>query len=192
MQTQDQAVHFIDQLLGVGICTQMTGFDCLQGAAVQGFLPGAHHGDQLFADFTGTIVVLDRAADIDATGGDFNRHLPDPAPKHGFQAWQAACFLDTRIKYFLFELAVVQLHHFDLQVFTRTEMGKHAGLAHVHFFGQQADRQTFKAVAARQRDGDVENRCARQFAFTHEFRRHVSMCHDSPTSVWLSLANEPG
>ena len=80
-----------------------------------GVLPGLDHGHQLVANRAGPVVVLDRAADVDAAGGDFDADLLDPAGVHGLQARQAARLLHGRVEHFLLEAVVVQLDHFDLQ-----------------------------------------------------------------------------
>nr|GFD56424.1 hypothetical protein [Tanacetum cinerariifolium] len=90
----------------------------------------------------------DGAADVDAAGSDLDRHALEPAIEHRFQARQAACFLDTGEKDFLLEAAVIELEHFDLQVFARTEVGKDARLAHAHAVCEQADGQALETITA--------------------------------------------
>ena len=169
VQGQDQAVHFVHQLLGVGVGAQVADLDRLLHAAQQRVLPGHYHRHQFIADRAGTVVVLDRAADVDAARGDFDRHALDPAREHGDQARQAARLLDAREEDFLFEAVVVELDHFELQVFARAEVREHAGLAHAHAVGQQADGQAFEAVAACEFQRHVQDRCPCLLAFAHEF-----------------------
>ena len=150
VQGQDQAIHFIDHLADLDVGSQMAGVHGLLDAALQRIAPGLDHGHQVIADGTGTVVVFDRAADVDATQRDFHRDLLDPAREHPFQARQAAWFLDGGIEHILLEAVVIQPHDLDLQVLAGAEVGEDAGLAHLHLFGQQADGQPFQAVTAGQ------------------------------------------
>jgi hypothetical protein len=57
----------------------------------------------------------------------------------------------------------------SLQVFARTEVREHAGLAHVHFVREQADRQAFEPVPAGEVECDVKNGGPCELALAHEF-----------------------
>ena len=48
-------------------------------------------------------------------------------------------------------------------------MREHAGFAHIHFVCQQTDGQAFQAIAAGQRQRDVEDRGPGQLALAHGF-----------------------
>ena len=169
MQGQDQAIHLVHQLLGVRVRFQVARGDRLLDTAQQRALPGPHHGHQGLADGTGTVVILDGAADVDAAGSDFHADPLDPARKHRLQALDTAWFFHAGEKDFLLETIVVKLQHFHLQVFARAKVGKHARLAHVHFVRKQPNGQAFQAVAAGQVQRHVEDGCTGQFALAHEF-----------------------
>ncbi len=143
--------------------------------------PRADHRQQLFADRARTVVILDGAADIDAARGDFHAHTFDPVGKHGAQARQATGLLHRRVKHFLLETMVVQLQHFNLQIFSRTKVREHTGLTHVHLIGEQTNGEAFKTVTACQVEGHIQDGRTGHFAFAHEF----SWCiYKNATHFW--------
>jgi hypothetical protein len=107
------------------------------------------------------------------------------------QTRQAARLFHARIKHFLLEVVVVQLHHFDLQILAGTKVGEHAGLAHVHLVREQTDGQALQTVAAGQIERHIENCGARKFAFAHEFRCRVGKLvnHGSPAGKSKNRGN---
>ena len=93
----------------------------------------------------------------------------DPARVHRRQSCNAACFLHTGEKHFLLEAVVIQLEHFHLQVFARTEMREHARLTHVHLVGEKTDGQAFQTFAAGKVKCDVKDGGPGELALAHEF-----------------------
>ena len=123
----------------------------------------------------GAIVVFHRAADVDAA----RRHFLECAfPSSGstsraIAASRAVHASSGRTLRLRSDGGIPA--HFHLQIFARAEMREHAALAHLHPFGQQADRQAFEPVAACQVQCRVENRDPRLFAFSHDpYRSHVT------------------
>ena len=67
VQGQHQSIHFKNQLLRIGIRFQMMLIDRLLGGSVQGALPAIDHVDQMIANRTWPVVVLNSTADVNTT-----------------------------------------------------------------------------------------------------------------------------
>src|SRR3569623_35641 len=78
MQCEDQTIHFINDLPGIGIGAQMSRIYRLRHATLQRGLPDFHHADQFLAYRARAVVVFNGAADINAAGSDFHRYAPNP------------------------------------------------------------------------------------------------------------------
>src|SRR5258708_7509457 len=97
-----------------------------------------------------------------------------PARQHGTQTRQTVCFGKAGVEPFVLKARVIFLHPLHLKILGRAEMRKHAALAHLHPFGQQADRQALESIPACQVQRGVEDCDSRLFAFSHDFYRfHV-------------------
>ena len=175
VKRKNEAVDLEQQLTGVSVDAQVALVDGGTDRALERVLPGLHHGHEGVAHRAGTVVELDRAADIDAAGVDLDRDSAHPALEQGAQPRQAARRAHRGPEHLVLELRVVLADDRDLQLLARAEVGEHARLAHAGHLGQGADRQSLEADMRGERERRVENGGACLAAF-HERadRRRIS------------------
>ena len=171
VQRKDQAVDLEQQLLDVGVGTQMAFDDGGADRPAERAMPGLDHRHQGVADRSGAVVELDRAADVDAARVDLDRDATHPAVEQRAQPRQAALGLHGRHEDLVLELGVILGDDRDLQLLARAEVGENTRLAHPRHLGEGADRQSLEADLRCQAERCVENRGPGLLAFEERTRR---------------------
>ena len=128
-----------EQLQGIGVGAQMALLRSRgRSRARKRRLPGLHHAGERVAHWARAVVELHCAADVDAARIELDRHPPHPALE---EASAAGRDLFHRGKNTPPRSGGGTADDRDLQFLARAEVGEHAGLAHLHDFGEGADRQ---------------------------------------------------
>ena len=152
-------------------------------AAPQRVLPGLHHAHQLVADRAGPVVVLDRAADVDAAGVDFDRDALDPARQTCARSrGRPRGVAHAGIEHLLLEMMVVELAATSRSARSSREpkCAKTPDLLMCILSASRPMVRPSRPSRLGQPKRHIEDRSAGKFAFAHEFRCRVG--HDGAQS----------
>ena len=157
VQGQNETVDFKGHLLLIGVGLEVALFFGQHHGTVHGHQPGFDGAGQRIAHGAWAVIELDRATDVNAPGLNFNAGALHPVGKQGPQAGQATRSGHGGEEHLFLKTLVVLAHHRNLQLFTRTEVGKHARLAHLHDFGHGTDAQTLQPNMGGQPQSRIDN-----------------------------------
>ena len=157
MQHQNQAMYFEQKLVFIGVGPQVAAFAALHDGAPHGRMPCLHRLGQGIAHGTAAIVELNGAADVDATRIKLDCGTLHPVIEQGTQPGHAARLVEAGKENLLLETSMVFMHHGDLQLLARAEMGEHARLAHAGELGDRTDGQAFQPHVRGQVQGRLDD-----------------------------------